>query len=400
MILLKKQLLGGIKMADVKISDSIVYIGVDDKDIDLFESQYEVPNGVSYNSYLILDEKIAVMDTADMRVSDKWFENLEKALNGAVPDYLIVSHLEPDHAGNIKKAADKYPEMKIVVNSKSETMLPQFFEISADRLLIVKEGDELSLGSHTLQFFMAPMVHWPEVMVEYEKSEKILFSADGFGKFGALDTDEDWACEARRYYFNIVGKYGAQVQALLKKASALDIQTICPLHGPILKENLEYYIGKYMTWSSYEPEDKGILIAYASIHGNTAKAAKKLKEILESKGAEKVAITDLARDDMAEAIEDAFRYDRMILAAASYDAGVFPCMEDFLHHLKSKAYQKRTVGLLENGSWAPSAARTMKAVVEQMKSVSIVEPVVTIKSTMKDSDIENMEKLADAIINA
>ena len=387
-------------MADVKISDSIVYIGVDDKDIDLFESQYEVPNGVSYNSYLILDEKIAVMDTADMRVSDKWFENLEKALNGAVPDYLIVSHLEPDHAGNIKKAADKYPEMKIVVNSKSETMLPQFFEISADRLLIVKEGDELSLGSHTLQFFMAPMVHWPEVMVEYEKSEKILFSADGFGKFGALDTDEDWACEARRYYFNIVGKYGAQVQALLKKASALDIQTICPLHGPILKENLKYYIGKYMTWSSYEPEDKGILIAYASIHGNTAKAAKKLKEILESKGAEKVAITDLARDDMAEAIEDAFRYDRMILAAASYDAGVFPCMEDFLHHLKSKAYQKRTVGLLENGSWAPSAARTMKAVVEQMKNVSIVEPVVTIKSTMKDSDIENMEKLADAIINA
>ena len=383
-------------MADVKISDSIVYIGVDDKDIDLFESQYEVPNGVSYNSYLILDEKIAVMDTADMRVSDKWFENLEKALNGAVPDYLIVSHLEPDHAGNIKKAADKYPEMKIVVNSKSETMLPQFFEISADRLLIVKEGDELSLGSHTLQFFMAPMVHWPEVMVEYEKSEKILFSADGFGKFGALDTDEDWACEARRYYFNIVGKYGAQVQALLKKASALDIQTICPLHGPILKENLEYYIGKYMTWSSYEPEDKGILIAYASIHGNTAKVAKKLKEILESKGAEKVAITDLARDDMAEAIE----YDRMILAAASYDAGVFPCMEDFLHHLKSKAYQKRTVGLLENGSWAPSAARTMKAVVEQMKNVSIVEPVVTIKSTMKDSDIENMEKLADAIINA
>lgn len=387
-------------MADVKISDSIVYIGVDDKDIDLFESQYEVPNGVSYNSYLILDEKIAVMDTADMRVSDKWFENLEKALNGAVPDYLIVSHLEPDHAGNIKKAADKYPEMKIVVNSKSETMLPQFFEISADRLLIVKEGDELSLGSHTLQFFMAPMVHWPEVMVEYEKSEKILFSADGFGKFGALDTDEDWACEARRYYFNIVGKYGAQVQALLKKASALDIQTICPLHGPILKENLEYYIGKYITWSSYEPEDKGILIAYASIHGNTAKAAKKLKEILESKGAEKVAITDLARDDMAEAIEDAFRYDRMILAAASYDAGVFPCMEDFLHHLKSKDYQKRTVGLLENGSWAPSAARTMKAVVEQMKNVSIVEPVVTIKSTMKDSDIENMEKLADAIINA
>lgn len=387
-------------MSDVKISDSVIYIGVDDKDIDLFESQYKVPNGVSYNSYLILDEKTAVMDTVDMRVSDEWFENLEKALNGGEPDYLIVSHLEPDHAGNIKKAADKYPQMKIVVNSKSQAMLNQFFEIPEDRLLIVKEGEELSLGSHTLQFFMAPMVHWPEVMVEYEKSEKILFSADGFGKFGALDTDEDWACEARRYYFNIVGKYGAQVQALLKKASALDIRTICPLHGPILKENLEYYIGKYMIWSSYEPEDKGILIAYASIHGNTAKAAKKFKEILESKGAPKVAITDLARDDMAEAIEDAFRYDRMILAAASYDAGVFPCMEDFLHHLKSKAYQNRTVGFIENGSWAPSAARTMKAIVEQMKNISTVEPVVTIKSTMKDSDVENMEKLADAILNA
>lgn len=387
-------------MSDVKISDSVIYIGVDDRDIDLFESQYEVPNGVSYNSYLIRDEKIAVMDTADMRVSDKWFANLENALNGANPDYLVVSHLEPDHAGNIKKAADKYPEMKIVVNAKSAAMLPQFFEIPQDRLVTVSEGDELSLGSHTLQFFMAPMVHWPEVMVEYEKSEKILFSADGFGKFGALDTDEDWACEARRYYFNIVGKYGAQVQALLKKASGLDIQTICPLHGPILKENLGYYIGKYATWSSYEPEDKGILIAYASIHGNTAKAAKKLKEILEAKGAEKVAITDLARDDMAEAIEDAFRYDRMILAAASYDAGVFPCMEDFLHHLKSKAYQKRTVGLLENGSWAPSAARTMKGILEQMKNVTVVEPTVTIKSTMKDSDVENMEKLADAILNA
>lgn len=387
-------------MSDVKISDSVIYIGVDDRDIDLFESQYEVPNGVSYNSYLIRDEKIAVMDTADMRVSDRWFANLENALNGANPDYLVVSHLEPDHAGNIKKAADKYPEMKIVVNAKSAAMLPQFFEIPQDRLVTVSEGDELSLGSHTLQFFMAPMVHWPEVMVEYEKSEKILFSADGFGKFGALDTDEDWACEARRYYFNIVGKYGAQVQALLKKASGLDIQTICPLHGPILKENLGYYIGKYATWSSYEPEDKGILIAYASIHGNTAKAAKKLKEILEAKGAEKVAITDLARDDMAEAIEDAFRYDRMILAAASYDAGVFPCMEDFLHHLKSKAYQKRTVGLLENGSWAPSAARTMKGILEQMKNVTVVEPTVTIKSTMKDSDIENMEKLADTILNA
>ena len=386
-------------MADVKISDSIVYIGVDDKDIDLFESQYEVPNGVSYNSYLILDEKIAVMDTADMRVSDKWFENLEKALNGAVPDYLIVSHLEPDHAGNIKKAADKYPEMKIVVNSKSETMLPQFFEISADRLLIVKEGDELSLGSHTLQFFMAPMVHWPEVMVEYEKSEKILFSADGFGKFGALDTDEDWACEARRYYFNIVGKYGAQVQALLKKASALDIQTICPLHGPILKENLEYYIGKYMTWSSYEPEDEGVLVASASIHGNTRKAAEKMAEILKEKGAAKVAFTDLTRDDMAEAVEDAFRYSKLVLCAASYDGGVFPPMEDFLNRLAHKSYQKRKVAMIENGSWAPTAKRAMTGMLEGMKNLSICENNVTIMSVMKDKDIAAMETLADELLS-
>lgn len=386
-------------MSDVKISDAVLYIGVDDREIDLFESQYEVPNGVSYNSYIIIDEKIAVMDTADMRVSEKWFANLEKALAGKTPDYLVISHLEPDHAGNIKLAAEKYPEMKLVLNAKSAAMLPQFFDIDvADRSVIVKEGDELSLGSHTLQFFMAPMVHWPEVMVEYEKTEKILFSADGFGKFGALDTDEDWACEARRYYFNIVGKYGAQVQALLKKASALDIKTICPLHGPILSENLEYYIGKYATWSSYEPEDEGVLVAYASIHGNTAAAAKKMKEILESKGAKKVAITDLARDDMAEAVEDAFRYNALVLAAASYDAGVFPCMEEFLHHLKAKNYQKRTVGIIENGSWAPSAAKTMKGILESMKNITLTEPVVTIKSTMKDSDIPKMEELASAVL--
>lgn len=386
-------------MSDVKISDAVLYIGVDDREIDLFESQYDVPNGVSYNSYIIIDEKIAVMDTADMRVSEKWFANLEKALAGKTPDYLVISHLEPDHAGNIKLAAEKYPEMKLVLNAKSAAMLPQFFDIDvADRSVIVKEGDELSLGSHTLQFFMAPMVHWPEVMVEYEKTEKILFSADGFGKFGALDTDEDWACEARRYYFNIVGKYGAQVQALLKKASALDIKTICPLHGPILSENLEYYIGKYATWSSYEPEDEGVLVAYASIHGNTAAAAKKMKEILESKGAKKVAITDLARDDMAEAVEDAFRYNALVLAAASYDAGVFPCMEEFLHHLKAKNYQKRTVGIIENGSWAPSAAKTMKGILEGMKNITLTEPVVTIKSTMKDSDIPKMEELASAVL--
>lgn len=387
-------------MSDVKISDAVLYIGVDDREIDLFESQYEVPNGVSYNSYIIIDEKIAVMDTADMRVSEKWFSNLEKALAGKTPDYLVISHLEPDHAGNIKLAAEKYPEMKLVLNAKSAAMLPQFFDIDvADRSVIVKEGDELSLGNHTLQFFMAPMVHWPEVMVEYEKTEKILFSADGFGKFGALDTDEDWACEARRYYFNIVGKYGAQVQALLKKASALDIKTICPLHGPILSENLEYYIGKYATWSSYEPEDEGVLVAYASIHGNTAAAAKKMKEILESNGAKKVAITDLARDDMAEAVEDAFRYNALVLAAASYDAGVFPCMEEFLHHLKAKNYQKRTVGIIENGSWAPSAAKTMKGILEGMKNITLTEPVVTIKSTMKDSDIPKMEELARAVLN-
>lgn len=387
-------------MSDVKISDAVLYIGVDDREIDLFESQYEVPNGVSYNSYIIIDEKIAVMDTADMRVSEKWFANLEKALAGKTPDYLVISHLEPDHAGNIKLAAEKYPDMKLVLNAKSAAMLPQFFDIDvAERSVIVKEGDELSLGSHTLQFFMAPMVHWPEVMVEYEKTEKILFSADGFGKFGALDTDEDWACEARRYYFNIVGKYGAQVQALLKKASALDIKTICPLHGPILSENLEYYIGKYATWSSYEPEDEGVLVAYASIHGNTAAAAKKMKEILEKNGAKKVAITDLARDDMAEAVEDAFRYNALVLAAASYDAGVFPCMEKFLHHLKAKNYQKRTVGIIENGSWAPSAAKTMKGIIEGMKNITLTEPVVTIKSTMKDSDIPKMEELAKAVLN-
>ena len=386
-------------MKDIVISDAVKYIGADDKDLDLFESQYIVPNGVSYNSYVILDEKIAVMDTIDTRKTDEWKENLERVLDGRTPDYLVVSHLEPDHAGSIKEFADKYPEAKIVASAKAIAMLPQFFEIAdlADRAVAVKEGEELSLGSHTLQFFMAPMVHWPEVMVEYEKSEKILFSADGFGKFGALDADEDWTCEARRYYFNIVGKYGAQVQALLKKAATLDIQTICPLHGPILKENLGYYIGKYMTWSSYEPEDDGVLVAYASIHGNTAKAAKKLADMLRAEGVEKVVVSDLAREDMAEVIEDAFRYDRMVLCAASYDGGVFPCMQDFLNHLQSKAYQKRTVGILENGSWAPCAARTMKTILSTMKDVTIVEPTVTIMSTMKESDYPAMEALVNAI---
>ena len=386
-------------MKDITITDTIKYIGADDKDIDLFESQYVVPNGLSYNSYVILDEKVAVMDTVDARRTEEWLDNLDKALDGRNVDYLIVSHMEPDHAANVQVLAEKYPQMKVVGNAKTFPMISQFFDIDlSERSVVVAEGDTLNLGSHTLTFVMAPMVHWPEVMVAYESSEKILFSADGFGKFGALDTEEDWACEARRYYINIVGKYGAQVQALLKKAAGLDIQMICPLHGPILKENLEYYIGKYQVWSSYEPEDEGILVAYASIHGNTRKAAIKLKDILETKGAKKVVITDLSRDDMAEAIEDAFRYDKMVLAAATYDGGVFPCMEDFLHHLKSKTYRKRTVALMENGSWAPIAAKTMRAVLEQMKDITICDKVVTIKSAVKDSTIADMEALADELL--
>ncbi len=386
----------------VTISDSIKYIGVNDREIDLFESQYKVPDGVSYNSYLILDEKIALMDTVDARGMEEWEKNLQAALDGRNVDYLVISHLEPDHAGSIGRLLELYPQVVLVGNAKTFNMLPQFFDVTLDdRSIEVKEGDTLKLGSHTLNFYMAPMVHWPEVMVTYESSEKILFSADGFGKFGALDTeDDDWACEARRYYFNIVGRYGTSVQALLKKAAKLDIQTICPLHGPILKENLGYYIGLYDTWSSYQPESEGVLVAYASIHGNTKKAAEKFADMLREKGVKKVVVSDLARDDMAEVIEDAFRYDRMVLAAASYDGGVFPCMQDFLHHLQSKAYQKRTVGILENGSWAPTAARTMRAILEKMKNVSIVEPTVTIKSTLKEENMADLEALADAMLNA
>lgn len=388
-------------MSNVTISDAVLYVGADDKTLDLFESQYIIPNGMAYNSYVILDDKIAIMDTIDARKTDEWMENVEKALNGKNPTYLIVSHMEPDHAASIQVVAEKYPAMQIVGNEKTFAMLSQFFDLDvSSRKVVVAEGDTLSLGSHTLQFFMAPMVHWPEVMVTYEQTEKILFSADAFGKFGALDTDEDWACEARRYYFNIVGKYGAQVQALLKKAAGLDIQTICPLHGPILKEDLGYYIGLYDTWSSYRPESEGVLVAYASIHGNTGDAAKKLGEILEAKGAKKVVVSDLSREDMAEVIEDAFRYDKMVVAAASYDGGVFPCMEDFLHHLKSKNYQKRTVAIMENGSWAPSAAKCMKNVLESMKEVTICEPVVTIKSTMKEESVKEMEELADKLLKA
>lgn len=388
-------------MSDTYISDSIKYIGADDTTLDLFESQYIVPNGVSYNSYIIMDEKIAVMDTVDQRKTDEWFDNLNKALDGKTPDYLVVSHLEPDHAANIQNFVEKYPTAKLVLSIKAKAMMPQFFEIDNldDICITVKEGDTLELGEHKLTFIMAPMVHWPEVMVEYEEKEKILFSADGFGKFGALSADEDWACEARRYYFNIVGKYGAPVQTLLKKAANLDIKTICPLHGPILKENLEYYIDKYNTWSSYQPEDEGVLVAYASIHGNTEKAAKLIAKTLEEKGAPKVAITDLTRDDMAEAIEDAFRYSKLIIAASSYDGGVFPPMEDFLNRLSHKAYQNRTVGLVENGSWAPCAARAMKGFVENMKNIIICDNTVTIKSTLKDADMDNVNALVDEILN-
>ena len=388
-----------IEMKDTTISENIIYIGADDKTLDLFESQYIVPNGVSYNSYLILDDKIAIMDTVDARATDEWFNNLENALAGRTPDYLIVSHMEPDHAANIAKAAEKYPDMQIVANAKTFPMMKQFFGTDfAGRNVTVAEGDTLSLGSHTLTFVMAPMVHWPEVMVAYESSEKILFSADGFGKFGALDTEEDWACEARRYYFNIVGKYGVQVQALLKKAAALDIQMICPLHGPILKENLGYYIDKYNTWSSYAPEDKGIFVASASIHGNTKAAAEKLVEKLQAKTDLKVAFTDLTRDDLAEAVEDAFRYDRLVVCAPTYDGGLFPVMEDFLHHLKAKNYQKRTVGFVENGTWAPVSGKQMRALFEGMKEIKQLDPTVTIRSTLNADSEAQMDALVDALL--
>ena len=383
-----------------KVTDSIYYIGADDKTIDLFESQYKVPNGVSYNSYLILDEKVAIMDTVDPRATDEWFANMEEVLSGRTPDYLVISHLEPDHAGNIQKAAEKYPQMKLVSNPKTFAFLPQFFDMDvSDRCVTVKEGDTLSLGEHTLTFVMAPMVHWPEVMVSYESSEKVLFSADGFGKFGALDAEEEWADEARRYFINIVGKYGVQVQALLKKAAGLDIEVICPLHGPILKENLGYYLGLYDTWSSYRPEEPGIVIACASIHGNTAKAAQTMAEILRGKTDMPVKVYDLARDDMALVTAEAFRYDRLILAAASYDGGVFLPMEDFLTHLEYKTWRNRKVGLIENGTWAPSAARVMSGHLEKMKNIEVCDTVVTVRSTMKPADRVVMEGLADEILS-
>ena len=383
-----------------KMTEDLYWVGASERRLNLFENAYPLTNGVSYNSYLLLDEKTVLIDTVDKSVSGLYFENVEHVLSGRKLDYLIVQHMEPDHAATIGELVLRHPEVTVVCNAKTRTMMQNFFTFDIDsRVQLVKEMDTLTTGRHTFAFVMAPMVHWPEVMVTYEKSEKVLFSADGFGKFGALSLteNEDWACEARRYYFNIVGKYGMPVQTLLKKAAGLDIETICPLHGPVLKENLGYYIGLYDTWSKYEPENKGVLVAYASIHGNTAKAAKKLADMLRAEGVEKVVVSDLAREDMAEVIEDAFRYDRMVLCAASYDGGVFPCMQDFLNHLQSKAYQKRTVGILENGSWAPCAARTMKTILSTMKDVTIVEPTVTIMSTMKESDYPAMEALVNAI---
>ena len=370
------------------ISEAIKYIGCDDKTIDLFESQYPVPNGVSYNSYVILDEKVAVMDTADPRVTDQWLANLDKELAGRTPDYLVVSHMEPDHSGSIKVFLEKYPDTTVVGNAKTFTMMAQFMNASIfeNRKHVVAEGDTLSLGSHELTFIMAPMVHWPEVMVEYESTEKVLFSADGFGKFGALDVDEPWIDEARRYYLNIVGKYGASVQGLLKKAANLDIQKICPLHGPVLTENLGYYINLYDTWSSYKPEEEGVLVACASIHGNTKAAALELVEKLKANGT-KVQFIDLTRESLSEAVARAFYWDKMVCCACTYDGGLFPPMQDFLHHLTAKAYQNRKVAFVENGTWAPQAAKCMKAILEPMKNMEFVEPVVSIKSTLQDSSV-------------
>ena len=385
-------------MKDVFVTDSIRYIGVDDTTIDLFENQYVVPNGVSYNSYLILDEKVAVMDTVDKRGTKEWLENMERELNGRTPDYLVVHHMEPDHAGSVQVLAEKYPAMQIVGNAKTFTMMERFFTFDlTGRKVEVKEEDSLCLGKHTLTFVTAPMVHWPEVMVSYESSEKILFSADGFGTFGALSANQPWDQEAGRYYLNIVGKYGAQVQALLKKAAGLDIAMICPLHGPVLKENLGHYIAKYDMWSKYEPEVDGVFIAFASIHGNTAQAARLLKDLLEKKGVQ-VAIADLSRADMADCVENAFKYSKMICAASSYDGGLFPPMEDFLCHLRSKTYRSRKVAIVENGTWAPSAACVMRGYLEAMKNIQLCDLQVTIPSAVKEATVKELEALADEVI--
>lgn len=386
-------------MTNITISDSIKYIGIDDHDIDLFEGQYRVADGVSYNSYLIMDEKIALMDTVDRRKGDEWMARLEETLAGRTPDYLVTLHMEPDHAANIARVMECYPSMQIVGNAKTFAMTAQFFGTDfAGRRVVVAEGDTLCLGSHTLQFVTAPMVHWPEVMVAYELSEKTLFSADAFGKFGALDVDQPWEDEARRYFINIVGKYGVNVQALLKKAATLDIARICPLHGPVLDSNLEYYIGKYLTWSSYEPEQKGVLIAYASIYGNTAAAACCLAEMLRERGEQNVRTIDLARGDMAEAVAEAFRYDRAVLASSTYDAGIFPVMDTFISRLKSKNWQRRRVGLIENGTWAPAAARVMCERLSHMKDITMLEPVVTVRSALNAESEAQLQCLAEALM--
>ena len=388
-------------MNDMTVSKDIKYIGASDNDLKIFESQYVLENGMSYNSYLIKDEKNVIMDTVDERVTDKWLEKLEKALEGEKPDYLVISHMEPDHSYNIGLIAEKYPEMKIVGNQLTFNMLSNFFHMDlSNRKFVVMEGDVLDIGKHKLQFFMAPMVHWPEVMVTYEQTEKILFSADAFGKFGGLDVEDNWIDEARRYYIGIVGKYGMQVQALLKKAANLDIKMICPLHGPILKENLEYYINKYDTWSKYEPEEEGTFIACSSIYGNTLKAANKMAEILKEenkkngKEDEKIVACDLTKEDWAEAVANAFKYSKLIVASSSYNTDLFPPMKQFLDRLKERNYQNRKVGIIENGSWAPSAGKCMKKTLEEMKNIDIIEPIITIKSRMNEANIEQMEELA------
>lgn len=389
-----------MNIKDVKISDTIKYIGVNDYEIDLFESQYMLENGMAYNSYLILDEKVAICDGVDKIAVERWFENLDCELDGRTPDYMIVHHLEPDHSFSIQAAAEKFPEMKIVLSVSAQRMLPQFCDVAADRVIAVKEGDTLELGKHTLTFIMAAMIHWPEVMVSYDSADKVLFSADAFGKFGTVDADEGWSCEARRYYFNIVGKYGMQVQGLLKKAAALDIQTICPLHGPVLTDTIPEVVKLYDTWSKYEPEDRGVFIACASIHGNTLEAAEKMKEILEAKGCPRVAMADICREDMAEAVEDGFRHSVLLCMASSYDAGVFAPMADYLHHLKIKTFRNRTVALVENTSWAPSALKTMKAEFEQMQNITILDKTVSIKTRVTEQNIKELEELADEIMKA
>ena len=384
------------------IAPGIQYIGADDKELDLFEGQYAIPEGISYNSYLIIDEKVAILDTIDARKTIDWMENLKGALKDRKPDYLIVSHMEPDHSSNVKLMLDTYPNIKVVASAQAFKMITRFFGVAlpAERTIVVKDGSTLSLGEHTLQFFTAAMVHWPEVIVEYEQKEGILFSADAFGKFGALSYDDPdgWACEARRYYFNICGKYGVQVQALLKKLANVEIKKICPLHGPVLEENLDYYLNLYNTWSSYQPEEEGVFIAYCSLHGNTEEAALKLASIINSDSDVTVSTADLRRDDMAEAIEDAFRYDRLVLAAPTYDGGVMPVMEDFIHHLQIKNYQNRKVAFIENGSWAPMSGKKMREAMSALKNIEIVEPVVTVESTVKPETVEALKVLAAKLI--